>query len=264
MRIDLSGKRAIVTGSTEGIGFAIAGGLAAAGAEVAITGRAQDRIDDAITRIKAELPDARLIGVVADLGSAAGCDALTQAVTATDILVNNVGIFAQSPFFEIPDADWMRFFEVNVMSAVRLSRAYMPAMLEADWGRIVLLSSESATNIPVEMIHYGVTKTAMLGLSRGLAKLATSSGVTVNAVMPGPTLTDGVERMLQAQADQEGKTVEEAGQQFVKMHRQSSIIQRMATPQEVASMVVYICSEQASATTGAALRVDGGVVESIF
>lgn len=264
MRIDLSGKRALVTGSTEGIGFAIAGGLAAAGAEVTVNGRSGEKVEAAIARIVAAVPEARLRGFAGDLASADGCERLLAAVPAIDILVNNVGIFEPKPFFEIGDADWTRFFETNVMSGVRLSRAYLKLMLDAGWGRIVFIASESAINIPTEMIHYGFTKTAMLSLSRGLAKLAQGTDVTVNAVLPGPTLTTGVEAMLQGQADQEGKTIEEVATQFVKTKRPSSIIGRMAEPAEVASLVVYTCSEQASATTGAALRVDGGVIESIY
>ncbi len=264
MRIDLTGRRAMVTGSTEGIGFAVAGGLAAAGAEVFLNGRSAEKVEEAMSRIIAAVPEARLRPAAVDLGTTEGCARLMTLAPETDILVNNVGIFEPKPFFDIPDTDWAHFFDVNVMSGVRLSRAYLASMMERDWGRVVFISSESAINVPTEMIHYGMTKTAMLSLSRGLAKLASGTGVTVNAVLPGPTLTDGIERMLQGQAGQEGKTVEEVGTQFVRSKRPSSIIQRLASPQEVASMVVYICSEQASATTGAALRVDGGVVESIF
>jgi NAD(P)-dependent dehydrogenase (short-subunit alcohol dehydrogenase family) len=187
---------------------------------------------------------------------------VTAAPTA-DILINNVGIFGPQDFFEIPDREWMRFFEVNVMSGVRLSRAYLPGMLERNWGRIVFLSSESAINIPVDMIHYGLTKTANLAISRGLAKRAAGTGVTVNAVLPGPTLSEGVGAMLKAAADEAGQSIDEAAEAFVKQHRPSSIIRRAATPEEVASMVVYVASPQASATTGAALRVDGGVVDTI-
>jgi NAD(P)-dependent dehydrogenase (short-subunit alcohol dehydrogenase family) len=263
MNIDLSGKTAVVTGSTEGIGFAIAAGLAEAGAEVVVNGRTREKVDAAIAVIRGIMPMAALRGVPGDLGTAAGCDSFVVEVPRTDILVNNLGIFAAKPFFETGDEDWSRFFEVNVMSGVRLARAYLGSMLDEDWGRIVFVSSESALNIPPDMLHYGVTKTAMLGLSRGLAKLAKGTGVTVNAVLPGPTMTEGVERMLRAQGEQEGKTVEQVGVNFVKTQRPSSIIGRLATPTEVANLVVYVCSMQASATTGAALRVDGGVVDSI-
>jgi len=264
MRIDLTGKTALVTGATEGIGHAIAHGLAAAGARVVINGRTRERVDAAIAGIKASLPEARVEGAAADAGTAEGCDALVRAVPEPDILVNNVGIFEPKPFFAIPDEDWERFFQVNVMSGVRLSRAYLNGMLERNWGRVVFVSSESAVNIPPEMLHYAVTKTAMLALSRGLAKLAKATGVTVNAVLPGPTLTEGVETMLKDAAEKSGKTIAQAGTEFVQTYRSSSLLQRLAEPEEVASMVVYLCSPQASATTGAALRVDGGVIETIF
>jgi NAD(P)-dependent dehydrogenase (short-subunit alcohol dehydrogenase family) len=263
MNIDLSGKTAIVTGSTAGIGFAIAKGLAAAGAMVVLNGRKQPAVDKAIGTLTRAVPGAALHGVAADLGTAEGCAALVKAVPAADILVNNVGIFGPQDFFDTPDEEWTRFYEVNVLSGVRLSRAYAPAMAQKGWGRVVFLSSESALNIPVEMIHYGMTKTASLAVSRGLAKRMAGTGVTVNAVLPGPTLSEGVEAMLKEDAAKSGQSIEEAAIAFVKAHRPSSIIQRAATPEEVANMVVYVCSPQASATTGAALRVDGGVVDTI-
>jgi NAD(P)-dependent dehydrogenase (short-subunit alcohol dehydrogenase family) len=263
MRIDLSGKTAIVTGSTGGIGLAIVRGLAECGATVVLNGRQQAAVDKAVAAVRTSLPPADVRGVAADLATPAGCNAFVTAEPACDILVNNVGIFGPRDFFDIPDAEWTRFFELNVMSGVRLSRAYMPAMLTRDWGRIVFLSSESALNIPPDMIHYGVTKTAMLAVSRGLAKRAAGTGVTVNAVLPGPTLSEGVEQMLKDAAQQAGQSTEQAAASFVKAHRPSSIIQRAATPEEVANMVVYTVSPQASATTGAALRVDGGVVDTI-
>ncbi|UDL95689.1 SDR family NAD(P)-dependent oxidoreductase [Lichenihabitans sp. PAMC28606] len=263
MNIDLTGKVALVTGSTEGIGFAIAGGLAASGATVVLNGRTPEKVDAAIEKIKRTLPEANLRGIAADLGTAEGCQATVAALPDVDILINNVGIFEAKDFFATSDDDWLRFYDVNVMSGVRLSRAYLKAMMERDWGRVVFISSESGLNIPPDMLNYGVTKTAMLSVSRGLAKLAKGTGVTVNAVLPGPTLTEGVEAMLEAQALQEGKTVDEVGLNFVKEKRPSSIIQRLATPEEVASLVVYVCSLQASATTGAALRVDGGTVDTI-
>jgi NAD(P)-dependent dehydrogenase (short-subunit alcohol dehydrogenase family) len=263
MRIDLSGKKAIVTGSTAGIGFAIAKGLAAAGAATVINGRQQVSVDKAVAEVKNAVPGATVRGVTADLGTAQGCDALVKAEPDVDILINNVGIFGPQDFFEIPDSEWTRFFEVNVMSGVRLSRAYLPGMLKRNWGRIVFVSSESALNIPVDMIHYGFTKTANLAISRGLAKRAAGTGVTVNAVLPGPTLSEGVGEMLRDAAEKAGQSTDQAAVAFVKEHRPSSIIQRAATPEEVASMVVYVASPQASATTGAALRVDGGVVDTI-
>ena len=263
MRIDLSGKTAVVTGSTAGIGLAIAKGLAAAGADVVINGRTQASVDKAAAALKIAAPGVSIRGVAADLGSAAGCAALVEAEPSADILVNNVGIFGPQDFFEIPDREWLRFFEVNVMAGVRLSRAYLPGMLKRDWGRVIFLSSESGLNIPAEMIHYGVTKTADLALARGLAKRAAGTGVTVNSVLPGPTLSEGVQAMLKDAARAAGQSIEEAAAAFVRAQRPSSIIQRAATVEEVANLVVYVASPQASATTGAALRVDGGVVDTI-
>ncbi len=263
MKIDLSDKTAVVTGSTAGIGFAIAKGLAESGAAVVINGRSQEAVDQAVAAQKRASPLAMIRGTAADLGTAQGCDALVSAEPSTDILVNNVGIYGPRDFFDIPDTEWTRFFEINVMSGVRLSRAYLPAMLKRNWGRVVFLSSESALNIPADMIHYGFTKTAYLAIARGLAKRVAGSGVTVNSVLPGPTLSDGVEAMLKEVAKQAGQSIEEAAVAFVKARRPSSIIQRPATADEVAHMVVYACSPQASATTGAALRVDGGVIDTL-
>lgn len=263
MKIDLSNKTAIITGSTMGIGFAIAKGLAQAGASVVLNGRKQAGVDQAIAQLKREVPGAQVRGVAADLSSAAGCAALVKAVPSTDILINNVGIFELKDFFEIADEDWTRFFELNVMSGVRLSRAYLPQLIKKSWGRVVFISSESALNIPVEMIHYGFTKTADLAISRGLAKRVAGTGVTVNAVLPGPTQSEGVAVMLKDEAEKAHLSIEEAGVAFVKQHRSTSIIQRLAKVEEVANMVVYVCSPQASATTGAALRVDGGVLDTI-
>jgi NAD(P)-dependent dehydrogenase (short-subunit alcohol dehydrogenase family) len=263
MRIDLSARTAIVTGSAAGIGLAIAKGLAAAGAAAVINGREQVSVDKAVAEVKNAVPGATVRGVAADLGTAQGCAALAEAEPDADILINNVGIFGPQDFFDIPDSEWTRFFEVNVMSGVRLSRAYLPGMLRRDWGRIVFVSSESALNIPVDMIHYGFTKTANLAISRGLAKRAAGTGVTVNAVLPGPTLSEGVGEMLRGAAEKAGQSIAEAAAAFVREHRPSSIIRRPATPEEVANMVVYVASPQASATTGAALRVDGGVVDTI-
>jgi NAD(P)-dependent dehydrogenase (short-subunit alcohol dehydrogenase family) len=264
MKIDLTGKTAIVTGSTEGIGYATALGLAQAGAEIIINGRKQEKVEHAVTSLSAEVAGAKVKGVAADVSTAKGCAAILEAVPHADILVNNAGIFEMKPFFDIPDEEWERFFQTNVMSGVRLSRAYLKAMMERGWGRVIFLSSESGINIPPDMLHYGFTRTAVLGISRGLAKLAHGSGVTVNAVLPGPTLSEGVERMMSDMATQSGKTIEQVGNEFVRTHRATSIIERMASVEEVANMIVYACSPQASATTGAALRVDGGVVESII
>lgn len=263
MRIDLSGKRAIVTGSTAGIGFAIARGLAESGAEVTVTGRTQARVDAAIESIKQADPDARVSGVAADLGTAEGCQALIDARPDTDILVNNVGIFGPQDFFEIDDATWQQFFDVNVMSAVRLSRHYAQGMKQRDWGRIQFISSESALNIPSEMVHYGMTKSAVQSISRGLAKVLSGTKVTVNAILPGPTRSEGVLNMIKQAAEEQGISQEEMEARFVQDNRPSSIIQRLATPEEVAHMSVYAASEQASATTGAALRVEGGIVDTM-
>jgi NAD(P)-dependent dehydrogenase (short-subunit alcohol dehydrogenase family) len=263
MKIDLSGKTAIISGSTGGIGLAIARGLAHCGAAVVVNGLTRAAVDRAVAAVKATAPLAQVRGTAADLGAAAGCTALVTAEPACDILVNNVGIYGPQDFFDITDSEWTRYFELNVMSGVRLSRAYMPAMLERNWGRVVFLSSESALNIPVDMIHYGFTKTALLSISRGLAKRAAGTGVTVNAVLPGPTLSKGVEAMLREAAEKSGQSIEQAAVAFVHAMRPSSIIRRPATTEEVANMVIYAVSPQASATTGAALRVDGGIVDTI-
>jgi NAD(P)-dependent dehydrogenase (short-subunit alcohol dehydrogenase family) len=257
MKIDLSGKTVVVTGSTAGIGQAIAKQLAAAGAGVVVNGRKPETVARAVDAIKTAVPSSNVRGVAADVATAAGCAALVKAAPAADILVNNAGIFEPKPFFDIPDEDWSRIFEINVMSGVRLSRAYMPGMLAKNWGRIIFISSESGLHIPTEMIHYGVTKTAQLAVSRGLAELTAGTGVTVNAVLPGPTRSEGVEEILQALAKQAGQPVEEMAAGFV-MHRPTSILQRFASVEEVANIVVYAASKEASATNGAALRVEGG------
>lgn len=264
MNIDLSGKTALVTGSTAGIGFATLRGLAGSGAHVIINGRSQSSVDHAMASLKAAVPGAQVTGFAGDLTEAAVCDTLIKTHPAVDILVNNLGIFEPKDFFDIPDSEWSRFFEVNVLTGVRLSRAYARGMVDRKWGRIVFIASESGINIPVEMIHYGFTKTAQLAVSRGLAKRLAGTGVTVNAVLPGPTLSEGVTAMLKDEIAKTGKSAEEVAAEFVKAHRSTSLIQRAATVDEVANMVVYVCSPQASATTGAALRVDGGVVDSII
>ncbi|WP_462380314.1 SDR family NAD(P)-dependent oxidoreductase [Pseudomonas sp. Marseille-QA0892] len=263
MKIDLSGKTALVTASTAGIGFATAQGLAEAGARVAVNGRTQASVDDAVSRLSNAVPGADFIGVVADLSDAHGVARIREAIDELDILVNNAGIYGAQDFFETGDDVWERFFQINVMSGVRLARAYLPAMEARGWGRVVFVSSESARNIPSDMIHYGFTKTGQLSLSRGLAKRMAGTGVTVNAVLPGPTLSEGLRSMLKDQAEQEGRDVEDVATDFVKANRPSSVIGRAARPEEVASMIVYVCSMQASATSGAALRVDGGVVDDI-
>ena len=263
MNIDLSGKTALVTGSTAGIGRAIAEGLAKAGAAVVVNGRKQETVDRAVAAVSLARTGAKVCGVAADVSTAKGCAAIVSAVPSVDILVNNAGIFEPKPFAEIPDADWTRFFEVNVLSGVRLSRAYLPGMIERNWGRIIFISSESGLQIPKEMIHYGLTKTAQLALSRGLAETTSGTGVTVNAVLPGPTRSDGVEEFLVSMAEDAGQSPEEFAKTFVKTLRPSSLLERFASVEEVANMVVYAASKEASTTNGAALRVDGGVVRSI-
>lgn len=263
MKIELTGKTAIVTGSTKGIGLATAKGLAEAGATVVINGRRQADVDNAMEAVNASIPSANVKGFAGDLGSAEGCHGLVEAHPDCDILVNNVGIFGPQDFFETPDEVWSQYFDVNIMSGVRLSRAYLPGMEARGWGRVVFLSSESGFNIPADMIHYGMTKTADTAIARGLAKRMSGTGVTVNSVLPGPTLSDGVAAMLSGQAEKTGKSLEEVGREFVRAQRPSSIIQRLATVEEVANMIVYTCSEQASATSGASLRVEGGVVDSL-
>lgn len=264
MHIDLSSRSAIVSGSTAGIGFAIAKGLAAAGAQVVVTGRTQARVDEALKAIVSDVPGARLTGVAADLGTAEGAALLIAAVPETDILVNNLGIFEPKGFFDIPDADWQRFFEVNVMSGVRLARHYAQGMAKRGWGRIQFLSSESGVQIPVEMVHYGMTKTAQLAVSRGLAETLAGTGVTVNAILPGPTRSEGVNEFMGKIAAGRGVPAAQVEQEFIATERPSSLIKRLATVEEVANLAVYLASEQASATTGAAMRVDGGVVRSVI
>ena len=263
MKIDLTGKTALVTGSTSGIGHAIARGLASAGASVAVNGRTQAKVDAAVAAIAKLVPGARVRGVAADVSTAAGCNALVAGLPEVDILINNAGIFEPKGFFDIPDEDWSRFFEVNVMSGVRLSRAYMPGMFKRNWGRIVFISSESALNIPKEMIHYGVTKTSQLALSRGLAEMTRGTAVTVNSVLPGPTMSEGVETFVKDLAKQHGQSVEEAASQFVKQFRPTSLLQRFASVEEIANMVVYVSSKESSATNGAALRAEGGIIQTI-
>jgi NAD(P)-dependent dehydrogenase (short-subunit alcohol dehydrogenase family) len=263
MNIDLSGKTALVTGSTAGIGHAIAKGLAATGASVVLNGRAQGKVDSAVAAITKAAPGAKVRGVAADVSTAAGCNTLLAALPDVDILINNAGIFEPKGFFDIPDEDWSRFYEVNVMSGVRLSRAYMPGMLKRNWGRIVFISSESALNIPKEMIHYGMTKTAQLAVARGLAEMTRGTAVTVNSVLPGPTMSEGVETFVKDLAKQNDQSVEEAAARFVKQHRPTSLVERFASVEEIANMVVYVSSRQASVTNGAALRAEGGIIQSI-
>lgn len=260
MNIDFTNKRVLVTGSTAGIGFAAAKGFLAAGAMVVVNGRSADSVEKAVARLLEDGPSVG--GFAGDLGKSEDCARLVERHPAFDVVVNNIGIYGPQDFFETPDAEWERFFQTNVMSGVRLSRAYAPGMVDRGWGRIVFVSSVSAINIPADMIHYGFTKTSQLAVSRGLAKRLAGTGITVNAVLPGPTLSEGVAGMLTA-GDTSGDSADKLADNFVAAHRSSSIIRRAATVEEVANMIVYVSSEQASATTGAALRVHGGVVDSI-
>jgi NAD(P)-dependent dehydrogenase (short-subunit alcohol dehydrogenase family) len=264
MDLKLAGKRAIVTGSTAGIGLAIAADLAREGAEVVVNGRTAARVEAALAGLKRELPQARLLGVAADLSNAQGVDLLTGRVAAADILVNNLGIFESRPFEQIADAAWLRFFETNVMSGVRLSRHYFPRMKEQGFGRILFISSESAVQIPAEMIHYGMTKTAQLAVARGLAELSAGTGVTVNSVLAGPTRSEGVAAFVDGLARQQGKDPAQVEEDFFRQMRPTSLLKRFAEPAEVAHLVTYLASPLASATNGSALRVDGGVVRSIL
>ncbi len=264
MNLDLTGRTALVTGSTGGIGYAIAKALAQLGATVAVNGRTTQRCAEAVARLKEETGSGAILAAPGDVAACAGAEAVVAGLPTVDILVNNAGIFEPKPFFDIPDEDWQRFFDTNVMSGVRLSRAYTPGMVEKGWGRVVFIASESAINIPVEMVHYGMTKTAQLAVARGLAETVSGSGVTVNSVLPGPTLSEGVaDFMKQMAAGTEDPDLDAMGRQFVAEHRPTSLIGRLATVDEVASMVAYICSPAASATSGAALRVDGGVLRNI-
>jgi len=263
MDLGLNGKRALITGSTAGIGFAAAEALAREGAHVILNGRTQARVDSALAQLRKAVPNAKAEGVAADVSNAAGCAKLIETHADVDVLVNNMGIFEPKAFEDIPDADWMRFFEANVMSGVRLSRHYVGGMRARNWGRIVFVSSESGLQIPVEMIHYGMTKTAQLAVARGLAESLAGTNVTVNSVLPGPTASEGVGGFVAQLAASSGKSAAEVERDFFKTGRPSSLIQRFTQTSEVAAMIAYICSTQASATTGAALRVDGGVVRAI-
>lgn len=258
MNIDLHGKSALVTGSTQGIGLAIAQGLASAGARVIVNGRSQDRVDAAVAGI-----DGDVIGVAADVSDAAGAQALLDEVPDVDILVNNLGIFGAVPAREITDEQWRTYFEVNVLAAARLIRLYLPGMVDRGWGRVLQIASDSAIVTPAEMIHYGVSKTALLALSRGFAKDAAGSGVTVNSVIAGPTHTAGVEDFVYQLVDK-SLPWDEAQREFMRLHRPQSLVQRLIEPEEIANMVVYLASPLASATTGGALRVDGGYVDAIL
>ena len=264
MDLQLQGKRALVTGSTAGIGLAIARGLAREGAGVIINGRTAKRVDQSVAALNKSGGSGKVEGLAADLGTAGGTRTAIERFPEVDILVNNLGIFEAKPFEDIPDADWLRFFEVNLLSGVRLSRHYLPGMKKRNWGRIVFISSESAIQIPAEMIHYGMTKTAQLAIARGLAETTAGTNVTVNSVLPGPTASEGVNTFVEELARDQKTTRREVEKQFFQNMRPTSLLKRMAEPEEVANLVTFVCSPLSSATNGAALRADGGVVRSII
>ena len=269
MIIDLKDRRAVVTGSTAGIGRATAEELARAGATVVVNGRGRERVDKAVQELRLSFPDTDISGVAADLSTEAGTQALLSQVPDVDILVNNVGTAyirhygGIEDIAKIPDDDWLSLFQLNVMSGVRVTRHYLPRMVQRGWGRVVFVSSESAVNIPKEMLDYGMTKTAQLAVSRGLAEAVAGSGVTVNAVLPGPTRSEILGDLMAKQAEAQGVTQDEAEQAFLRSSRPTSLLGRFAMPDEVANLIVYTCSNQASATSGAALRVEGGVVRFV-
>jgi NAD(P)-dependent dehydrogenase (short-subunit alcohol dehydrogenase family) len=262
--LKLEGKVALVTGSTAGIGFAIARSLAREGTHVYLNGRTQERVDAAVGEIRTRYKGATVDGVAADFSSPAGAETIIAQLPAVDLLVNNVGIFEPKPFVQIPDADWYRFFEVNVMSGVRLARHYLPGMLKKNWGRVIFISSESAVQIPAEMVHYGMTKTAQVAIARGIAESVAGTGVTVNSILAGPTASEGVAGFVEAMATQQEKSKEQIEEEFFQFARPSSLLKRFATVDEVAALVTYLASELSSATNGAPMRADGGVVRAIL
>lgn len=264
MDLGIKGKIAVVTGSTAGIGFAIANTLAQEGANVIVNGRTQKRVDAAVAKINGQTVKVDVRGIAADLSAPGGVQAFTKAVAEADILVNNLGIFEPQPFAEIPDANWQRFFEVNVMSGVRLSRQYLPGMLRKNWGRIIFISSESGQQIPAEMIHYGMTKTAQIAVARGLAESVAGTNVTVNSILVGPTASEGVGTFVEDLAKQQGISKEEFEKKFFESVRPSSLLKRFETPEEVAAVVAFVASAQSATINGAAVRADGGVVRSIL
>jgi NAD(P)-dependent dehydrogenase (short-subunit alcohol dehydrogenase family) len=262
MDLQLKNRIALVTGSTAGIGFSIAKQLAFEGAQVIVNGRTAERVNAAVEKIKAETGNQQVTGAIANFAKPDEIAALIKQIPSVDILINNVAIFEPKAFNDITDEDWLRFYEINVLSGIRLSRAYFDQMLQSNWGRVIFISSESALQIPAEMIHYGMTKTAQLAISRGLAELTKGTDVTVNTVMPGPTLSEGVGGFLESLAKDQQKSTEEVEDDFFKTMRPTSIIQRFITTDEIANMVTYLCSPLAAATNGAAVRVDGGVLKS--
>lgn len=264
MNLELQDKTAVVSGSTAGIGLAIAMALAAEGARVVINGRTEARVTAALGKIRQRVPKAEARGVAADLGTSVGVDSFLQQVTAADVLVNNLGIFEPKPFANISDADWLRFFEVNVLSGVRLARRYLPGMLEKKWGRIIFISSESAQHIPPEMIHYGMTKTAQIAVARGLAESVAGSGVTVNSILAGPTASEGVGNFVERMAKEQNVSKTELEKQFFATVRPSSLLKRFEAPEEVAAVVAFVAGGQSIAINGAAVRAEGGVIRSIL
>jgi NAD(P)-dependent dehydrogenase (short-subunit alcohol dehydrogenase family) len=264
MDLKLTGKVALITGSTAGIGFAIARSLAREGAHVCVNGRTRQRVEAAMRAIRSDVAGAKVEGIEADFSDAGGAEKVIARLPAVDVVVNNVGIFEPKPFTEIPDADWYRFFEVNVMSGVRLARHYLSGMLKKNWGRILFISSESAVQIPAEMVHYGMTKTAQVAVARGIAESVAGTGITVNSILAGPTASEGVSAFVEALANQRHKSRAEAEKEFFQYARPSSLLKRFATPDEVAAMATYLASELSSATNGAAVRADGGVVRAIL
>jgi NAD(P)-dependent dehydrogenase (short-subunit alcohol dehydrogenase family) len=264
MILGLQGKIAVVSGSTAGIGLAIAVALAAEGARVIINGRTEERVNAALVKIRERVPNADLRGVAADLGSASGVEAFLKKAPDADVLINNVGIFDPKPFLEIPDAEWLRFFEVNVLSGVRLSRKYLPGMLKKNWGRVIFISSESAQQPPPEMIHYGMTKTAQVSISRGLAESVAGTGVTVNSVLVGPTESEGVGTFLDSLAKQQNLSKADMEKMFFEKGRPSSLLKRFETPDEVAAVVAFVASAHGLVINGAAVRAEGGVIRSVF
>jgi NAD(P)-dependent dehydrogenase (short-subunit alcohol dehydrogenase family) len=263
MDLEVTGKVAFVSGSTAGIGLAIAQRLGHEGADIVINGRTEERVRIALAQIKKDVRNVDVRGIAADLGTADGCAEVVRQLPQVDILINNVGIFEPKPFAEIADQDWERFFAINVMSGVRLSRAYLPGMKERNWGRIVFMSSESGLQIPAEMIHYGMTKTAQLAIARGLAETCQGTSVTVNSVLPGPTASEGVSEFVSSLANQQQMSSDEFEKEFFRNARPSSILKRFIQPDEIANVVAFVCSPLASAINGASVRADGGVIRSI-
>lgn len=264
MDLGLKGKTAVVTGSTAGIGFGIASALVAEGARVVINGRTQDRVAAALDTLRQRHSSADLRGVAGDLGTAAGVEAFVKQIPETDVLVNNLGIFEVKKFMEITDADWLRFYEVNVLSGVRLTRHYLPGMLKKNWGRVIFISSESAQHIPAEMIHYGMTKTAQVAIARGVAESVAGTGVTVNSVLVGPTASEGASQFVERFAKQQGVTAAEFERQFFDKARPTSLLKRFETIDEIGAVVAFVAGSQALTINGAAVRAEGGVVRSIF